>query len=51
MAHAAVTAPAFTALSLSAGERTVIGVAGVSSGAQLQHDALAQGYRLLSSGA
>jgi hypothetical protein len=50
MARTAVTAPAFTVLSLSAGERTLIGVAGVSSGARLQRDALAQGDRLLSSG-
>ena len=43
MAHPAVTAPAFTVLDLPAGERTLIGLARVSTDAQdarLQHDAL-----------
>ena len=40
MAHTAVTAPAFTVLDLPAGERNLIGLARVSTDAQLQHDTL-----------
>jgi pyridoxamine 5'-phosphate oxidase len=53
MAHTAVTTPAFTVLDLSASERTLIGLARVSTDAQdaqLQLDALTVAYRLLSSG-
>ena len=45
MAHTAVTAPAFTVLDLSAGERNLIGLARVSIDAQdarLQYDALTE---------
>ena len=45
MAHTAVTAPAFTVLNLPAGQRTLIGLARVSTDAQdaqLQHDALTE---------
>jgi len=42
MAHAAVTAPAFTVVELPAGERNLIGLARVSTDAQLQQDALTE---------
>ena len=49
MAPTAVTAPAFTVLDLPAGERTLIGLAHVSTDAQdaqLQHDALTEALSL-----